>query len=419
MKNVPFASSEDKHGVRCGKFGEPWLSNKWDEHKCENYLEHRQVGAASVTYNNISSILLIPVAISWDLANHEVMANFLGQGMSKENMLGLYEAQKEFGATQKIDELLKNTMFDMGESGLDMESFFEQLSQYDTSNAQEPLDHRTIRKKEHRGLRLGNSHDLDRRFSCTKIELDKFGQKNHPNDEWPVSTLSRVDRLTELRYITGISRIKDHNPQLPIDDDDSTPEDFGLANFNFGEGIFFEINPFWLMARAKARLMSREKLASMPYSFDWDRSIGGPLRQLPCLETPENRNPFTILHSLSHLLMKQLCQMSGYSLGSIRERLYLDADSGNVLSAGILIYTSGPSSDGTLGGLCGQANQKRINLLIQQSLESKLNCSNDPICSEHQSLKQEPNGAACHTCLILPETSCELRNHMLDRNWGI
>jgi hypothetical protein len=418
MKNVPFASSEDKFGVKCGKYGEPWLSNNWDEQKCDNYLEHRQVGAASVTYNNTSSVLLIPVAISWDLANHEVMANFLGQEMTKETMLGLYKAQKEFGATRKIDELLKNTMFDMGDLGLDMEAFFEHLSQYDSSNTQEPLDHRTIRKKEHRGLRLGNSHKLDQRFSCTKIELDTFGHDSHPNEEWPISSLSRVDRLTELRYITGISRIKDHNPQLPIDDDDSTPENFGLANFNFGEGIFFEINHSWLMARAKDRILSRKELASMPHSFDWDRSTGGQLRQLPCLEIAENRNPFTILHSLSHLLMKQLCQMSGYSLGSIRERLYLDADAGDVTSAGILIYTSGPSSDGTLGGLCGQANQKRINLLIEQSLESRLNCSNDPICSEHQPLKQEPNGAACHTCLILPETSCELRNHMLDREWG-
>ena len=43
--------------------------------------------------------------------------------------------------------------------------------------------------------------------------------------------------------------------------------------------------------------------------------------------------------------------MSGYSLGSIRERLFFEADNGNCENAGILIYTSSPSSDGTLGGL--------------------------------------------------------------------
>ena len=110
--------------------------------------------------------------------------------------------------------------------------------------------------------------------------------------------------------------------------------------------------------------------------------------------------------------------MSGYSLGSIRERLFYEADNGNCENAGILIYTSGPSSDGTLGGLAGQANQKRINLLISNVLRSRNFCSNDPVCSEHKSLPSEPNGSACHTCLILPETSCEFRNHLLDRKWG-
>jgi hypothetical protein len=110
--------------------------------------------------------------------------------------------------------------------------------------------------------------------------------------------------------------------------------------------------------------------------------------------------------------------MSGYSLGSIRERLYFNSEEGKTISAGILVYTSGPSSDGTLGGLAGQANQKRINLIMSQALESRNHCSNDPVCAEHPPTDLEPNGAACHTCLILPETSCELRNHLLDRKWG-
>jgi len=56
--------------------------------------------------------------------------------------------------------------------------------------------------------------------------------------------------------------------------------------------------------------------------------------------------------------------------------------------------------------------------IVESALASRESCSNDPVCKEHTTLEREPNGAACHTCLILPETSCECRNHMLDRNWG-
>jgi hypothetical protein len=45
-------------------------------------------------------------------------------------------------------------------------------------------------------------------------------------------------------------------------------------------------------------------------------------------------------------------------------------------------------------------------------------CSNDPICAEHRPDDEEGrflHGAACHGCLFLPETSCEIRNDFLDR----
>lgn len=43
-------------------------------------------------------------------------------------------------------------------------------------------------------------------------------------------------------------------------------------------------------------------------------------------------------------------------------------------------------------------------------------CSGDPICSlsEHQGYNSL-NYAACHACTLLPETSCEFKNLLLDR----
>ncbi len=46
-------------------------------------------------------------------------------------------------------------------------------------------------------------------------------------------------------------------------------------------------------------------------------------------------------------------------------------------------------------------------------------CSNDPVCAQHRPDSQEEDrcllGAACHGCVLLPESSCERRNDYLDR----
>ena len=50
---------------------------------------------------------------------------------------------------------------------------------------------------------------------------------------------------------------------------------------------------------------------------------------------------------------------------------------------------------------------------------TNLLCSNDPVCAEHEpDALQEARplqGAACHGCLLIAETSCEQRNDFLDR----
>ena len=419
MKNVPLVSSNDKFGTKCGKHGEPWLTNDWNERSaCEQFVEHRQVGSASVTYNHDSSILLIPLEVSWDLANNEECFPYLGKGWDRDTMIEKYEQLKEIIPDSSVDNILANTMFEKENGEYDTELFFTYLHEYDQMGSDEPLDMKTIRSKERTGLWTGIHHNLDSRFSSTKIEFSKFGTELNANPNWPISTMSRVDRLTELRFITGLSRILDSNPEQPIDSPENEIRTSGIANYNFGEGIYFEINCDWLEQVKAKREQKMGEQSLMPFSFKPGRVPSSIITQIPSLEDPRNRNGFTILHSLSHLIIKQLCEMSGYSLGSIRERLYFNSEEGRTISAGILVYTSGPSSDGTLGGLAGQANQKRINLIMSQALESRNHCSNDPVCAEHRPTDLEPNGAACHTCLILPETSCELRNHLLDREWG-
>ena len=53
---------------------------------------------------------------------------------------------------------------------------------------------------------------------------------------------------------------------------------------------------------------------------------------------------------------------------------------------------------------------------IDQALEQVRLCASDPLCAEHKpTVAMTIHGAACHACLLAPETSCERGNRYLDR----
>lgn len=116
-------------------------------------------------------------------------------------------------------------------------------------------------------------------------------------------------------------------------------------------------------------------------------------------------------HTLSHRLLQALSLDSGYSSAAIRERIYLTLDPAGVPRGGILLYTVQPGGDGTLGGLIAQVD--RFAHILSVALRDLATCSNDPLCSESPGAGAE--GAACYSCLLVSETSCEHRNHGLDR----
>src|SRR5690606_26526466 len=95
---------------------------------------------------------------------------------------------------------------------------------------------------------------------------------------------------------------------------------------------------------------------------------------------------YTMLHTMSHLLIRELALECGYNAASIRERIYADV-SGENPQAGILIYTAAADSDGTLGGLVDLGNPEKLGELIHQALERARICSSDPLCSEHDPAK--------------------------------
>lgn len=121
------------------------------------------------------------------------------------------------------------------------------------------------------------------------------------------------------------------------------------------------------------------------------------------------------MHTVSHLLIREIALECGYSSASIRERIYVGEPGRRY--AGVLLSTAASDSEGTLGGLVALGDRIHLQRLLDQALASAGRCSTDPLCAEH--LPAAPSdtlhGAACHACLFDSETSCEANNRWLDR----
>ena len=176
----------------------------------------------------------------------------------------------------------------------------------------------------------------------------------------------------------------------------------------FGEGIFIQFDEAaigrWLTS---AVTKSREDRLLAGY-LHWIKRFAGKPPSYP-------GTAYVLLHSLSHAWRKLPS-----SAVTLKERIY--SLSGAAASApercGILIYTATAGAQGTLGGLVGTA--PRFATILRSALERATICSNDPVCADHEpddrSGDRATHGAACHGCLLIAETSCEMRNLFLDRN---
>jgi len=178
-----------------------------------------------------------------------------------------------------------------------------------------------------------------------------------------------------------------------------------------GEGIFLKINPLAMRAwLEKDEVLARGRLLEVGLDRYSEKYGTNPDR--PGVA-------YVALHTLAHAVMDQIALESGYPFSSLRERVYAISSprEGIPDRFGILIYTAGAGAQGTLGGLVEAAS--RIPALVTSGLERLRLCSNDPICADHDPTvsgdERSLHGAACHSCLLVPETSCEARNVFLDR----
>lgn len=223
-------------------------------------------------------------------------------------------------------------------------------------------------------------------------------------------------KLLEVRALTSFTRI---DYASGMDDDGmgasrapiyKDRQDWLPAVEVRGEGIFIELKEDAL-TRWEAEPAVRKRAAAIEQKYnEWAAERGVNADDFP-------GSRYVLLHSLAHVLMRQLALDCGYSESSVRERIYSSTDPQRKM-AGILLYTASADSEGSLGGLVDLGTKDRFPNLIHSALENAKRCSSDPLCADHQpDVHATINGAACHACLLAPETSCEAFNRFLDRNF--
>jgi len=233
------------------------------------------------------------------------------------------------------------------------------------------------------------------------------------------SKINLVKKLRETRVLVGFNRLfpeneltieqlKNHMWKNPPEQKESWLPGYVV----YGEGIYIEFNEKklnkWINENQIVIKNRLTPLIKRYVQIQEDRHLKN---------RPINAR-FILAHTFSHLIMNRLSFECGYSSASLRERLYISDNPDNPM-AGVLIYTSAGDSDGTMGGLVRMGMPGNFEKIFKRAIENACWCSSDPVCMEmgaHGGQGPDAcNLAACHSCVLVPETACEEFNRFLDR----
>ena len=172
------------------------------------------------------------------------------------------------------------------------------------------------------------------------------------------------------------------------------------ATQSFGEGLFFSFNEETLKKWSDDNHdLFKHRYAEMKNHDETYQAIYQEMES-------GGIDKFLVLHTFSHILMKELEFSCGYPTASLSERLYFSER-----MCGVLIYTV-DGAEGSMGGLVWQGQPDLMESIVRKAMQRAVNCTSDPICWENE---DQLNYAACFSCAMVSETSCEKRNVGLDR----
>ena len=221
-----------------------------------------------------------------------------------------------------------------------------------------------------------------------------------------IDNVVEVKRLKEIMVMKGFQRMGKEGRIVPPDivgESDWLP-----ALELYGEGVFFSIK-----ASVMQQWETQDDIIKQANVFEKRYEASG--QDFDPAITVDPR--FLLLHTISHLLIREMETEAGYPAASLKERIYSSRSEKQPM-AGVLVYVAVPDVAGSLGGLGELAEPGRLLKLLTRVFERAQWCSLDPVCSRHEG--QGPNllnRAACHACALIPETSCAYGNMLLDRTF--
>lgn len=368
------------------KFWLGQLNGKFHEEECTAITSVKLKTSNSVYYANTLSSLYIPELqnplspeIRIDIDNMVESGQF-----TAEQIVQLISIQK------KIDKELIQQYLETGDIKYIPDNIYRQ-TEYDYFLEKVQSDNKQIK------FRITDCSALINGFSKL-VKIDKLKkttvQTSFTRNE-PIDIDSILQNQNEYEYAVqrqSISKNSFDTKTLP-------------ALESYGEGILFVLDreKLELWEKQQEVVERTEEIKSNARNADWKS------HQI----TAKTLTPRKILiHTLSHLLMRELEYVCGYPISSLSERLYVSET-----MHGFLI-SAFDGTDGYLGGLSNLCNDmENLGDIINSAILRATDCSSDPICieSDGQGVGQL-NLAACHSCTLTPETTCELSNLYLDRN---
>lgn len=376
--------------------------HKHIKEKCGLYPRTLQRGSSSVYFPVVYSSLVIPpyadklnarIEKSGIFADCEAALSKLpdmrAMILEKHFSKWVGEIAQEIGAPRASAEaVLKRKWLDEGDTEIDVTGVKYRAEEYEALSGE-------IRTP------AGSLGDFCREGIRKELFQDKLPH---------IKAISLIDKVRVVNALIGFSRI---NPVSGKDDDgfvhikESETRWYPAYEVR-GEGIFIEFE----QADIDQWIIENPAVAERAKKINDNYARSFIAQNHPRVITPK----FVLLHTISHLLIKQLSFECGYSIANLSERIYCADESEGKQMAGIFIYTASGDSEGTLGGLVRQGKPDAFPRIFKKAITGAKTCSNDPVCIFSKGQGRESlNLAACHACALLPETCCEERNSFLDR----
>lgn len=387
----------------------PWYSTfdekVKDSEPCNAKIHTLMRGSSNIYFSVTQSALTIPPwsgKINAELARKRTEIDAMLAMLKNFDVNVKKQMLANWCKTEFADTLLNRKVCDVQE-------IVKRILEDEKADAEE-YTRKDLLEDEYRVFQIGDyAEPTDQDFQIERTEIADDLKEY-------LSSVVLVKRLREVMALQGFRRItpEEGNPDLenkmfygynqskgytPLSDPE---KDWLPAIQMYGEGIF--------LCLQEEKVQEWEKQNAGVYSQMAERLAESQMR---C----DNFSPrYVLLHTLAHLLIRQLSLDCGYSAASLKERIYSTFPGSDTKMCGILIYTATSDADGSLGGLVRMGQKKQLENVFLNMLQEASWCSSDPICIKSKAQGYNSlNYAACHACTLLPETSCEMRNCLLDR----